>query len=177
MNPPQCTHENEISAAVERWKEKYRSFREDVRSMELPDEWKMTALRMMLCGETQKSVEYREKDFKTYDDLRSVVMKWAINRKIESERADYDPMDCKQTQDCNTPEQWEWPASNLENSAPTEPTDVNYMHSKGKCGSKGGSKGGKGPGNRYPNSAAYYMAMAMKAMKGGGKAFGNQAGQ
>ena len=93
MNPSRCVHEHEISAAVERWEEKYRALREDDRTMELPDVWKITALRMMLCGEIQKSVEYREKEFKTYDELRSVVMKWAINRKIENERAGHDPMD------------------------------------------------------------------------------------
>ena len=51
------------------------------------------------------------------------------------------------------------------------------MYSKGKGGGKGDSKGGKGPGNQQPNGAAYYIAMPMKAMKGGGKSFSNQAGQ
>ena len=29
-----------------------------------------------------------------YDEARGVVMKWAINTKIENERAGLDPMDC-----------------------------------------------------------------------------------
>ena len=94
MQPPKCTHEHEISNAIERWEEKCRALREDDREMELPDSWKMTALRMMLCGEIQKSVEYREKEFKTYEELRAVVVKWAISRKIENERSTQgDPMD------------------------------------------------------------------------------------
>ena len=68
MQPPKCTHEHEISAAIERWEEKYRALRENDREMELFDSWKMTALRMMLCGEIQKSVEYREKEFKTHEE-------------------------------------------------------------------------------------------------------------
>ena len=98
MHPPKCTHEHEISAAVERWEEKYRALGEDGREMELPDSWKMTALRMMLCGEIQKSVEHREKEVKTYEELRAVVMKWAINRNIENETSVHDPMDCNQAQ-------------------------------------------------------------------------------
>ena len=98
MQPPKCQHEHEISAAVGRWEEKYRILKEDDREIDLPDSWKMTALRGMLCGEIQKSVEHREKEFKTYDEFRAVVMKWAINRKIENERAFHDPMDCNQAQ-------------------------------------------------------------------------------
>ena len=59
----------------------------------------------MLCGEIQKSVEYREKEFKTYEELRAVVMKWAINRKIENERSQHDPMDCNQAQPLTQGEQ------------------------------------------------------------------------
>ena len=78
MQPPKCTHEHQISAAIERWEEKFRALREDDREMELPDSWQMTALRMMLCGGIQKSVEYREpniEELKTYHELRAVIMK------------------------------------------------------------------------------------------------------
>ena len=105
MRPPKCTHEHEISAATERWDEKYRALRDDDREMEFPDSWKMIALRMMLCGEIQKSVEHREKEFKTYEEPRAVAMKRAISRKIESERSMHDPMDCNHAQspDWNDP--------------------------------------------------------------------------
>ena len=93
MTPAKCTHEHEISAAVERWEEQYRTLCEDDRESTLPDSYKMTALKMILCGEIAKSVEYREKEFKTYEELRAVVMKWAINQKIQNESTHNDPMD------------------------------------------------------------------------------------
>ena len=62
--------------------------------MDLPEKLQMTALRGMLCGEVQKSVEHCEKELKTYDERLAAVMKRAINRKIEDERALHDPMDC-----------------------------------------------------------------------------------
>ena len=141
MQPPKCTHEHEISAAIERWEEKYRALREDDREMELPDSWKMIALRMMLCGEIQKSVEYREKEFKTYEELRAVVMKWAINRKIENERSLHDPMDCNQAQVPESPDnswfpQNEWPMGPHEGTQEGSPQDVNYMYAKGKGGGR-----------------------------------------
>ena len=60
---PNCNHKHEISAATERWEEKYRPRRP--RKMERPDSWKMTALKMMLRGENQTSAEYRVKELKT----------------------------------------------------------------------------------------------------------------
>ena len=95
MTPTRCKHEHEISAAIEKWEEKYRILKEEDKELELPDSWKMTAIQALLCGEIQKHIEYREQDFRTYDELRSVVMKWAINKKIEKERLTKgDPMDC-----------------------------------------------------------------------------------
>ena len=61
----------------------------------MPDSYKMTAIHGILCGEIQKSVEHREKELQSYDELRNTVMKWAINKKIEKERnARGDPKDC-----------------------------------------------------------------------------------
>ena len=88
MNPARCKHEHEISAAIERREERYRILKEDDRELELPDSWKMTALQAILCGEIQKNAEHREKEFKTYDELRSVVMKWAINRRSRRKEQD-----------------------------------------------------------------------------------------
>ena len=61
--------------------------------MELPDFWTITALQAILCGEIHQNSERREKEFKTYDEMRSVVMRFAISKKIENERAGFDPMD------------------------------------------------------------------------------------
>ena len=138
----------------------------------LPDSYKMTALKMILCGEIAKSVEHREKEFKTYEELRAVVMTWAINQKIQNDRTQNDPMDLSHvpwdsmTANWGTQEEWGLNNQPPNNSPTTEtPTDLNYMKAKG--GGKGDSKGGKGPGNAL-NPAQYYMMMAMKAMKAGG---------
>ena len=73
MNPSRCKHEHEISGAIDRWEERYRNVQKDDKELELPDSWKMSALHAILCGEIQKNVEYREKDCKTYEELRSIV--------------------------------------------------------------------------------------------------------
>ena len=180
MMPTKCTHEHDISAAVERWEEQCRNLCEDDRESVLPDSYKMTALKMMLCGEIQKSVEYREKEFRTYEELRSVVMKWAINQKIQNERTQHDPMDCSHVpwnsaipQEWGNPEDWKsaadaaWGPSTPEQNAES-PIDVDYAQSKGKGKGDWNPQGGKGQGKQQ-NSMQYYMMMAMKAMKGGGK--------
>lgn len=52
----------------------------------------MAALRMMLGNDVQESVEFCEKEVKTYEEIRVVVMKWSISCKIESKRCQRDPM-------------------------------------------------------------------------------------
>ena len=93
MNPTRCNHEHEISAAIEEWEERYRHLKEEDSTLDLPEEWKMTALQSILCGKIKKHVEYCEEEFKSYDELRSTVMKWAVNKKIEKDRSKGDPMD------------------------------------------------------------------------------------
>ena len=53
----------------------------------------MTALKMILCGEIHKSVEYREQEFRVYEEFRSVVVKSATNQKIQNERTQHIPVD------------------------------------------------------------------------------------
>ena len=109
-----------------------------------------------------------------------MVMKWAINQKIQNERTQHDPMDCShvplnsaQYSDWSTPEDWKsaadatWGPSNQDTSTEST-TDVNYAYSKGKGKGDMYSQGGKGQGKQQ-NSLQYHMMMAMKAMKGGGK--------
>ena len=111
MNPTRCKQEHEVSAAIEGLEERYRILNEDDREFELPDSWKMTALQAILCEKVQKNVEHREREFKTYDELRGVSMKWAINKKIENECAGFDPMDCNLTGSKQQEDWWnaEWP--------------------------------------------------------------------
>ena len=159
MMPTKCTHEHEISGAIERWEEQYRNLCEDDRQSTLPDSYKMTALKMMRCGEIQKSVEHREKEFRTYEELRSVVMKWAVNRKMQNERPQHDPMDCSHVpwnpavnSDWGAQDDWKsaldaaWGPS-TQGGTIDSPTDVDYAHAKGK-GKGEGYSGGKGQGKQ-----------------------------
>ena len=82
-----CKHEYEISGTIECWQERYRILKEEDNTTELPGSWKMTALRSMLCVDIQNNIEYREQEFKSYDDIRAVVMRWANNKKIEEEKS------------------------------------------------------------------------------------------
>ena len=102
----------------------------------------------------QKNVEYREKEFRTYEELRSTVMKWAINKKIERERSTRgDPMDTNQAEDHTPGDDWsggnrqanhqtswweqEWPS---EENDEHKTEAIDYASPKGK----GKGKGGKG---------------------------------
>ena len=168
-----------MSGAVERWEEQFRNLCADNRESTLPDSYKVTALKMMLCGEIQKSVEYREKEFRTYEELQSVVMKWAINQKIQNERTQHEPIDCSHVpwspavnSEWGTQEDWKsapeatWGPC-TQGTTNESPTDVDYAYSKAKGKGEGYSRG-KGKGKQQ-NSAQFYMMMAMKAMKGKGK--------
>ena len=184
MNPNKCKHEREISAAIERWEEKYRILKEEDEELDLADSWKMTAIQGIPCGEIQKSVEYREKEFTTYDELRSAVMKWAVNKKIEKERSIRgDPMDTSQVE--KSEDAWSalsnaWETGNLgnwetsgEESKGEESEEIDYaQNGKGKGRGKGtggkgnpGGKGGKGKGQINPMQMM--MMMAIKGLKGG----------
>ena len=173
MNPPRCKHEHEISGAIERWEERYRMVQKDDKELELPGSWKMSALHGILRGEIQKNVEYREKEFRTYEELRSTVMKWAINKKIERERSTRgDPMDTNQAEEHPSGDDWswwdqEWPS---EESEDHRAEDVNSVIDYGNP--KGKGKGGKGnqlcyncgkPGHRA------FECLEPKREKGGGK--------
>ena len=179
MNPARCKHEHEISAAIEKWEERYRILKEDDRELELPDSYKMTAIQGILCGEIQKSVEHREKEFQSYDELRSTVMKWAINKRIEKERnVRGDPMDCdaadKEDWSKMTEEEWNAAAAAWyeqeqatwnETAGEGKADDIDYTgYGKGfqpyagggikgwkgdGKGFKGGFKGGKGYGKPW----------------------------
>ena len=94
------------------------------------------------------SVLYRARDFKTSEELRSVVMKRAINQNMQNEHILYDPMYCRNMNsptdaaapDWGTREAWSSAAAasataaSAWNSAtlPRDLADVNYANSNGK---------------------------------------------
>ena len=53
-----CSHGYEIPGAVERWEEQDRNLCEDDREITLPDSYKNSALKTILCGKIQMLVEY-----------------------------------------------------------------------------------------------------------------------
>ena len=65
-------------------------------------------------------MEYSEKDFRTYEELRSTVIRWAINKKIEKERfIQGDPMDTNEAEEQHSAEDWKywdtgWPSEEIE---------------------------------------------------------------
>ncbi len=92
MRPPQCKHDWEVAEAVEKWEEKYRIVKEEDGDQELPEKYRMTALKCILVGYIKKHIELREEDIKTYEEMRAIIMKWAVNEKIEKDKG-HAPMD------------------------------------------------------------------------------------
>ena len=92
MNLLRCRHEHEISTAIEKWEERYRILKEEDKESELPESWRMTSLKRLLCGDIKKHVELQE-EFKSYEELRTTIMRWATNKKLEKDRQKSDPMD------------------------------------------------------------------------------------
>ena len=145
MNPEPCKHDHEIAAAVEEWEERYRILKEEDKESELPESWRMTSLKRRLCGDIKKHVELQE-DFKSYEELRSTIMRWATNKKLEKDRQKSDPMDCSNVNEGETGE-----PSNPEGKALIDLLWASLgeegaidMVNKGKGKDKGGFNPGKG---------------------------------
>ena len=51
----------------------------------------MTALKCILCGDIKKHIELREDDLKTYEQMREIVMKWAVPTRIEKKEGTLHP--------------------------------------------------------------------------------------
>ena len=92
MRPEPCKHEHEIAGAIEKWERNYRRIIEEDKAEPLPDRYRMTAIKCLLVGEIKRHVNLREEEIETYQELRNIVMKYAVNRRIEKERGN-DPME------------------------------------------------------------------------------------
>ena len=86
MRPEACKHEHEIAAAIEKWERNYRRIIEEDKADPLPERCRMTAIKCLLVGEIKRHVTLREDELDTYQQLSDVVMKYAVNRRIEKER-------------------------------------------------------------------------------------------
>ena len=68
---------------------------------ELPETYKMAALRQLLVGDIKRHVQLREEDLRVYADLRQCVMRWALTKKLERDRKGKDEMDTtRMEEDC-----------------------------------------------------------------------------
>ena len=90
MTPGRAKSENDVADAVERWEEEEREYlRLAGDEGRLPDQWRKAALECILTGRVKESVELREIDtsggFKTYDELRGDVMRWASRKRMDKQ--------------------------------------------------------------------------------------------
>ena len=73
-----------------------------------------------------------------------VVLKWAINHKIDIERSlQGDPMDRNQARSCDpacgSPEDWNWTNHTQADKTEVPPTDLNYVNNQGWKGKRDGA--------------------------------------
>ena len=88
MTPSRARNEDEIADAIESWEREELEIRKlDPSGSDLPDVWKMTALKCLLTGRIKEHIELRAAQFKGYDDLRSEVMKYATQKRLEKNRS------------------------------------------------------------------------------------------
>ena len=67
INPDPCKHEWQIAAAIEEWEERYRILKDEDKESALPESWRITVLRRILCGDIKKQIYLSDKDFRSYD--------------------------------------------------------------------------------------------------------------
>ena len=129
--------------AIEDWVREMKEVKELDGGEELPDSYKVAALKCLLVGKLRDHIELNEGGYKDFGEMLSSVMRYAHARRIEHEQ---DHMDCNglgkpdQEEEDWTEEQW-W---NWENGQ--EAGGVNAF-GKGKGYGKGG-KGGYGKGGK-----------------------------
>ena len=97
MNPIPVQYDWEVAGAVERREEKYQVMMEAEGEEELPEKYKMAAIRSILTGDITRHVDLEISELKTYTQLRSTIMNRAVDRKLEKDRKS-DPMDIGQAE-------------------------------------------------------------------------------
>ena len=167
MKPDQCKHEWEIAAAVEKWEEQHHALSQEPGEEKLPDAYKITALKCLLLGDIKRHVELKEEDLKTYDQIRSYIMAWAVNKRIEKERG-HAPMELgsvealeKKWQE-SSEEDWSWKGSMEGDDWSEETMGELDMVGKGK------GKYGKG-GWQQKGGWTQQQYLASQQQKGKGK--------
>ena len=88
MRPEACKYEHEIAAAVEKRERNYKRIIDEDKAEPLPERYRMTAIKCLLVREVKRHVTLRENDLSTDTALRDVIMRYAVDRRIEKERGD-----------------------------------------------------------------------------------------
>ena len=144
---------------------------------ELPEKYRMSALKQLLCGDIRKHIDLKEQELKTYAEMRSAIMTWAVNKRLEKERDNgVQDMDCGRVAGGENNDaahgggtyggQWPEDAGWMQG-------DINYMkggYGKGygkSFGGKGGGKFGGGKGGKDAYGGVYGWSKG--ADKGGEK--------
>ena len=48
---------------------------------ELPEKYKMSALKQLLCGDVRKHMHLKDKELSTYAEMRAAIMTLAVNQR------------------------------------------------------------------------------------------------
>ena len=88
INPETDKHDGEVAGAIERWEERYRTLHEEEKDERLPEKYRMAAIRKMLTGDIKRHVDLHISKITGYDMLRSTIMNWAVDRKLDRDRND-----------------------------------------------------------------------------------------
>ena len=87
MNPPPVKHEHEIADAVEAWEREEMELRKlDPVSQELPECFKVIALKSLLVGQIRQHIELMSGRLTGYGDLRREIMGYAMQMRLETNR-------------------------------------------------------------------------------------------
>ena len=84
MRPMPAKREEDVADAIEAWeREEMELKRMDPQGEELPEAWRMTALKCQLAGQIKDHIDINAGMITGYDQLRSHVMKYAVQRRLE----------------------------------------------------------------------------------------------
>ena len=143
MVTPIPKRDSDVANTIEAWETELRDLQALKPELQMPDEFKRTALKRMLTPNVKEYVEAREADLGSYKEMRDLVMDWALRR--HRERADVPDVDMGSINQVPESPDTHWESEvppGLEQVDPWFWTQLNAV-GKGKAGGKG-VKGGKG---------------------------------
>ena len=84
MSPPSVNNGHELADAVGSWDREEMELRKlDPLSQDLPECYRMIALKCLLSGRITEHVELNSASTTTYPEMRETIMTWAMQKKLE----------------------------------------------------------------------------------------------